>query len=214
MDKKLLADIKLCLRGERSDSIYLNDSEIDDLLKIKTFKSPTHELVRDYALIGFKTGLRFSDFSRIKPEHINNGMIQITQKKVMERVTVPIHPIVADIFKKYPKGLPKCISNQHFNEYLKEICEPVPSLQKVFEKKITRENEVVIEKFKKWQLVQSHTCRRSFATNEYRRGTPVITIMAITGHKSEKTFLNYIKMDGAEHAELMQQGWNKIENNK
>jgi integrase len=134
----------------------------------------------------------------------------------MERITVPIHNIVADILAKYPTGLPKCIANQTFNEYLKEICEPVASLQKVIEKKITRENEVIVERFKKWQMVQSHTGRRSFATNEYRRGTPVITIMAITGHKTDKTFMNYIKLDGAEHAELMQEGWNKsdIKNKK
>lgn len=214
VDKSVVEGIKICLRGERSDSIFLNDSEIDDLCNIKTFKSPTHELVLQYFIIGLKTGLRWSDYSRIRPEHINNGMIQMIQKKVMERVTVPIHPIVADILAKHPNGLPKCVSNQSFNEYLKEICKPIPSLQKVFEKKITRNNEIVTEKFYKWELVQSHTCRRSFATNEYRRGTPVISIMAITGHKSDKTFMNYIKMDGMEHAEFIQEGWNKNDKSK
>ena len=206
-NKNILADIKLHMPGERSDSIYLNDAEIQDLINIKKFKTPLYEHVRDYFIIGCKTGLRFSDYSRIKKEHINNCKIQMIQKKVNERITVPIHPIVDNILSKYPNGLPKCPPNQVFNAYLREICEPIPSLQKVFEKKITRENEVVTEKFMKWQLVQSHTCRRSFATNEYRNRTPIITIMAITGHKSEKTFLNYIKMDGEEHAELLGQVW-------
>jgi integrase len=208
-DKNVLADIKLHLQGERSDSIYLNDGEINDILNITDFKTPLYEYVRDYFIIGCQTGLRFSDYSRIKKEHINNGKIQMIQKKVNERVTVPIHPIVKKILAKYPDGLPKCPPNQVFNAYLKEICAPLPSLQKVFEKKITRENEVVVEKYSKHQLVQSHTARRSFATNEYRRGTPVITIMAITGHKSDKTFLNYVKMDGEEHADLLGASWKK-----
>jgi len=208
-DKNAVESIKLSLRVERSDSIYLNDAEINDILNVTDFKTPLYEYVRDYFIIGCQTGLRFSDYSRIKKEHINNGKIQMIQKKVNERVTVPIHPIVKKILAKYPDGLPKCPPNQVFNAYLKEICAPLPSLQKVFEKKITRENEVVVEKFCKHQLVQSHTARRSFATNEYRRGTPAITIMAITGHKSDKTFLNYVKMDGEEHADLLGASWKK-----
>ena len=120
-----------------------------------------------------------------------------------------VHPIVKKILAKYPGGLPKCPPNQVFNAYLKEICAPLASLQKVFEKKITRENEVGTEKHKKWEMVQSHTARRSFCTNEYRSGTPIITIMAISGHKSDKTFLNYVKMDGEEHADLLGAAWRK-----
>ena len=207
--KDIVSEIKVNLRCEKSDSIYLNDAEINDILNVTDFKTPLYQHVRDYFIIGCQTGLRFSDYSRIKKEHINNGKIQMIQKKVNERVTVPIHPIVKKILAKYPDGLPKCPPNQVFNAYLKEICAPIPSLQKIFEKKITRENEVVVEKFSKHQLVQSHTARRSFATNEYRRGTPVITIMAITGHKSDKTFLNYVKMDGEEHADLLGASWKK-----
>ncbi len=205
--KDIVSEIKVNLRCERSDSIYLNDDEITDILNITEFKTPLYEHVRDYFVLGCMTGLRFSDYSRIKPEHINNGMIQITQKKVVQRVTIPIHPVVKSILAKYPDGLPKCPPNQVFNSYLKEICTPVVSLQKVFEKKITRENEIGTIKYKKWELVQSHTARRSFCTNEYRAGTPIATIMAISGHKNDKTFLNYVKMDGEEHADLLGQAW-------
>jgi len=212
VNKSTLDDIKLYVPDEPSDSIYLNEAEIQDIVNIKDFRTPLYEHVRDYFIIGCKTGLRFSDYSRIKKEHICNGKIQMIQKKVNERITIPIHPMVDKILSKYPDGLPKCPPNQVFNSYLKDICEPIPSLQKIFEKKITRENEVVTEKFMKWQLVTTHTCRRSFATNEYLNGTPFITIKAITGHKSEKTFLNYIKLDGEEHADLLGKVWERNDN--
>jgi mannosyltransferase OCH1-like enzyme len=51
--------------------------------------------------------------------------------------------------------------------------------------------------------------RRSFATNVYIAGMPTITIMAITGHKTEKAFLRYIKLTPKEHAKVMQLHWTK-----
>ena len=41
----------------------------------------------------------------------------------------------------------------------------------------------------------------------YLRGIPVITIMAITGHKTEKAFLRYIKVTPDEHAKIMMGYW-------
>ena len=64
---------------------------------------------------------------------------------------------------------------------------------------------------RKWEMISSHTARRSFATNEYLNGTPSITIMAVTGHKTEKAFLKYIKVTSREHAEKMKFLWEKRE---
>jgi hypothetical protein len=38
-------------------------------------------------------------------------------------------------------------------------------------------------------------------------GTPSITIMAITGHKTEKSFLKYIKASPNDHARKMKTLW-------
>ena len=43
-------------------------------------------------------------------------------------------------------------------------------------------------------MVQNHAVRRSFATNEYKRGTKTAIIMAITGHKTERDFWTYIRL--------------------
>jgi len=60
---------------------------------------------------------------------------------------------------------------------------------------------------KKYQLIASHTCRRSFCTNEYLKGTPPLFIMKISGHRSEKNFLKYIKVDKQVAAEKMLEFW-------
>jgi hypothetical protein len=56
-------------------------------------------------------------------------------------------------------------------------------------------------------MLTTHTARRSFATNEFLEGTPTLTIMAITGHKTEKAFLKYIKLSSADHAKLLKERW-------
>lgn len=53
----------------------------------------------------------------------------------------------------------------------------------------------------------THSARRSFCTNMYLMGVPVLTIMAISGHKTEKSFRTYIKASGEEHAEIMKRFW-------
>jgi hypothetical protein len=61
----------------------------------------------------------------------------------------------------------------------------------------------------KYAWVVSHTCRRSFCTNEFLDGTPVHLIMAISGHKTEKAFRRYIKADILQKAQMIKAIWDK-----
>ena len=63
-------------------------------------------------------------------------------------------------------------------------------------------------KYPKYELVSSHVCRRSFATNLYGK-IDTLTIMKITGHKTEKQFLEYIKITPKEYAEKLKDFWKK-----
>jgi len=95
---------------------------------------------------------------------------------------------VLDIFKKYERNrnrLPNAISNQKFNEYLKEVCKLAGLTEKG---RLSTEPNLEL-----WECVSSHTARRSMATNYYLQGFPTVDLMKITGHTTEKVFLNYIK---------------------
>ena len=122
---------------------------------------------------------------------------------------IPIHPEVRRIWDEYDGKLPNVISNQKFNQYIKEVCQAVGITDSVL-KSITRGGKKITTAYEKWQLVSSHTARRSFATNLYRQGLPVVTIMAITGHRTEGAFLKYIKVGKEEHAEMLLKHWQQI----
>ena len=136
--------------------------------------------------------------------------------KTGEFVTVPMHPMVKEIIGKYNSEVPYSLSNQKMNEYLKDIGEAA----KLDEKRIIVKTKGGVREektFSKFQLITTHTARRSFATNLYNQGFPAIYIMKITGHRTEKAFLKYIKIEQEEAANKLMEFWRneeKKENSK
>lgn len=194
-------------QSEEVDSIYLNDDELKAMLEKDFSNNERLDNARDLFLIGCYTGLRFSDFSILKPRNIKDGYITITQTKTDKPVIIPIHAIVKDILIKRNGHTPRQISNVKLNKYLKEIGELLPCLEIQETTSITKGGNKVIKNVPKWKLLTTHTARRSFATNEFKNGTPSITIMAITGHKTETSFLKYIKVNSQEHADRIKKMW-------
>ena len=58
----------------------------------------------------------------------------------------------------------------------------------------------ISERKKKYQLVSSHTARRTGATLLYQSGIPAGQCMMLTGHQKESTFYKYIKTTKEENA--------------
>ena len=56
---------------------------------------------------------------------------------------------------------------------------------------------------KKWELITTHTARRSFATNFYEMGFDASALMQITGHSTEAQFKKYINIDKKRNAKRM-----------
>ena len=195
--------------SEETDTIYLNESELQQL-KGTDFSSVPHlDRVRDWFLLLAWTGCRFSDLSKISTTDIKDGFITFRQKKTNVRVTIPIHAVVMEILEKYEFNLPEPITNQKFNEYIKEACR-IAEINGVETMTRTVGGKLVTEKFEKWERVSSHTGRRSFCTNMYKRGLPTLMIMAISGHRTEKSFLKYIKVKQDEHAQMMKKAWENM----
>lgn len=194
--------------SEESQAVALSEKELDLLAKFDFSQSPRLERTRDLFLIGCWTGLRFSDFTRIKRENIKDNMLTIQQQKTNEFVTIPLHPVFISIWEKYNGVLPASISNQKFNDNLKDVCKEAGINERVM-KSITKGGKKQTTVYEKWQLVSSHTARRSFATNLYKSGFPSISIMQITGHKTESSFLKYIKVTKEEHAKMLMMHWSK-----
>ncbi|MEN8250130.1 MAG: tyrosine-type recombinase/integrase [Bacteroidota bacterium] len=192
--------------SEESHNVYLSEDEILMLNNYDFSDNERLERVRDIFVVECWTGLRFSDVDKVKIEKIDDGLMTIKQGKTGDSAIIPIHPFVNSILKKYGGRLPEQISNQKFNVYLKELAEIVGINQEVvrYENTINGDKEV---HYKKYKLITSHTARRSFCTNAYKMGVPILAIMAISGHKSEKAFLKYIKLEQEEHARMALNLW-------
>jgi integrase len=191
---------------ENTTNIFLTEEEILEIINTDLTNYPGLSKTRDFFVIGCYTGLRWEDFSNLtKADFSDPNRIKITQSKTKNPVTIPILPIIKPIMEKYLVNgtyvFPKPISNQKFNSQLKDIAKKVDCLHKPFVYKSSRGGKEISITLKKWEKVCSHTCRRSFATNMYLRGIDTFLIMKMTGHKTEKQFYEYIKIDATESAD-------------
>ena len=188
---------------EQADSVYLSENELLKIYELNLSAMPHLDRVRDMFLIGCWTGLRFSDFSEIKPEDVRENRIRVLTQKTKQRVTIPANPVVKSILLKYNYELPRAISNQRFNVYVKDVVE-IAEINELFVRRITREGETQKISKAKFEFVGTHTARRSFATNMFLRGVPSQIIMGITGHVTEKEFLKYIKVSEEQKADMFE----------
>ncbi len=194
---------------EETDSIYLTEKELNLIYNKDISDNKKLDRVRDTFIIGCRTGLRFSDLRQIAPENIvtdeeGNKFLKITTQKTDERVIIPLHWMVLEILAKYENNLPRVISNQKFNEYLKDLGKLVEIKDSVQLTK-TKEGMRYTKTFIKHELITVHTARRTFATLAYLADIPAISIMKITGHRTERAFLKYIKMSQEDNAKKLSQ---------
>ena len=202
-----MVELEFDTRREDTDSIYLTEEEILQLLELKDFDEPVHEVVRDIFAVGCFCGMRFSDYSTIDTNAIRNNRLEFVQKKTGGKVTIPIHPVVNTILKKYDNKLPLVPANNEFNRIIKIVGEKLPCLHVPFTKQVTYKRERTEFVAMKYSYLQTHTARRSFCSNEYLKGTDPLIIMSISGHKSHKSFMRYIKVSGDQFADKLEKIW-------
>lgn len=199
---------KFKVMSEEVPNAYLTVEELNKLFLLDLSRNKRLEKVRDLFLVGCFTGLRFSDFTAIRPEYIRTvdgvEIIDIQTQKTGQKVSIPLHPIVKAIFRRYDGVPPKGMSNQKLNKYLKELCQLAELVEPTVLTK-TKAGKRVQEVWRKSDLITTHTARRSFATNAFKMGVPSLSIMLITGHRTEKSFMRYIKIQREENAVLMAQ---------
>ena len=182
-----------------SVSVYLNPKEIK-AIKSQKLEDKTDQIIRDIFLIGCYTGLRYSDYSRIKPEHIKERDIEGSKRKVIdlitqktsERVIIPISTELDQILKRYDYQTPKSYG-QLVNDRIKDIAKEAKLTEPIEIEQIIGGMRVktIIPKHR---LIKTHTARRSAITNMYLSGIERQHIMKISGHRTEKSLNTYLKI--------------------
>lgn len=153
---------------------------------------------RELLILSTLTGLRFSDYSRISKEHVkidsdDTKVLLIRQQKTKDYVELPLTPRAEGIINKLIKGEVHAISNQKLNNYVKHVCKlaEVDSLIEVHE---DRGKLTITKKQYKYELVSTHTGRRTFCTNLLLKGVPHDIVMLFSGHKDYKSFKQYVNI--------------------
>jgi hypothetical protein len=187
------------------ENIYLSEKEIKAIYNLDLSDNKHLDIARDVFLVGCYTAQRYSDYSKINKNNIkeynNIKYIELTQKKTGDKAIIPIRAELNKILKKYNYNLPKTY-NQKVNQYIKEVCKiaeiDTPIQTTIYKNGLTANMDVL-----KYHLVTTHTARRSGATNMYLAGIPAIDIMKITSHKTQTSFLSYIKVTKQQTAESL-----------
>ena len=177
------------------DTIYLTNEEVTKIANLPL--CGPHAIARDVFVVGCHTGMRFSDYSRLSMDDISDGVIHFITQKCNTPVDIPAHPRVLKILEKYNEKMPK-ISPQKLNSQIKEVCKEADIREIVSVRKEGKQT-----KHEKWELVSSHTARRTGLTNMYKAGIPTYRCMMISGHKTEHVFLTYLRITQEENAEFL-----------
>jgi len=205
--------------SESDENRYIVTLSREELLKISETSMPSQYLVnaKKWLLLGCEIGQRAGDLLSLTSNNLrfidDHLFIDITQQKTHKKVTIPIASL--EIRKMLKNDFPKQISTQKLNKYIKTVCE-LSGINELLEGKIMdkKSHRKVKGEYPKHQLITSHSFRRSFATNYYKK-IPTPILMTITGHGKESVFLKYINKqeDKDENAKLFLQYYDQMYNN-
>lgn len=203
--KRFKGEVKLGLKVEEADTVFLSEADLDKLYSARSVigaypNGASLQVEVDRLVLGCCLGLRHGDGVTVDSNHITLGddgiyRVKMKTEKTGELVTIPLlHPAGIEIINRYDGQLP-LRAEQTSNRLFKEVC------------RIAEINEIVTlsdgTNVEKWTQVTTHTMRRSFLTNHYLNGVPSIILMKLSGHKSERSFLRYIRIDRLMAANLI-----------
>ena len=192
------------------NEIYLSEEEVSRMYALEL--KGLEEKARDVFVLQCWTGQRFSDMQLLNDgtvKDFNNGKIlEIVQKKRTHKVSIPLFPIALEILEKYNFQVPKVRENTML-KYIKEAGQKAGIIGKHIVTE-DRGSKITNTTYYRYELIGTHTGRRSFISNMLKRGYDSHILMRITGHTTEMAFKKYAKISSEDAANLMLEA-NKIE---
>ena len=182
---------KIKISQRETDDIALTQEEIKILETIKL--NHRLDVYRDMFLIGVYSGQRFSDYSVFEKADVRKGMIIKRAEKTETNSYIPLHPKLEQLLDKY-NWQTRTVSSQKFNKAIQQICKKAGFVDEVKKTKYLGSKKM-IERFQRWEIVTSHTARRTFITLSSEKGMPDHIIMSITGIRDPKTLKKYKKLN-------------------
>lgn len=186
--------------SEVPETIALTKEELDALWTYDGF-TQMESKARDLFIIGVYSVARWEDYSRMSLSNIANGMLNYEQLKTGKTVILPVSSRLLKSLQRNG-GIAPRLSQQKFNDAIKRCCKKIGMTDRLHISR-SRGSVRVSEAKERWEMVSSHTARRTGATMLYLSGVPAKRVMLCTGHSSERIFLSYIKVSREENARML-----------
>lgn len=193
---------------EIGTEMRLTDMNGNEYEKVTTVGKRTLEQVRDVFCFCCFTSLRYSDVANLKRSDVFPDHITVTTVKTADTLKIELNKFARAILDKYKDteqplnmALP-VISNQRMNEYLKELGE-VCGLNDPVTVTYYKGNRRIDEVYPKWQMIGTHTGRRTFICNALSKGIAPQVVMKWTGHSDYKSMKPYIDISDTAKAKAM-----------
>ena len=178
--------------------IYLTKEEIARVRDLELSESQAYlDPIRDIFLFCCFSGLRHSDVNNLRRSDIKGDHIEVTTVKTADSISIELNKVTRDILEKYKdtpfkdnKALPN-YTNQAMNRDIKELCKLAGINEEI--RVTTYKGNVRTDKIQpKWELVGTHTGRRTFIVNALSLGITPNIVMKWTGHSDYKAMKPYI----------------------
>ncbi len=171
-------------KGEKRTS--LTEEELSAL-----FETAYPEKLRrvvDLFVFQADTGLRYSDLSQVEPGSVAGDVLNFRNVKSSKQQSRRLTARAVLILNRYGGTLP-AISNQKFNDYIKEAAERA-GLSRIVQ---TGDGARLLH-----EIVSTHVARHTFATRLLRAGVPLNIVSRMLGHSSITTTAIYDQTGEAE----------------
>lgn len=153
------------------------------------------------------TSLRYSDAANLKLANIGDDSFTITTIKTSDTITIELNKYARAVLERCAGesvdgyALPR-LTNQKMNKYLKELCELCEINQPVSHTYF-RGSERTDVTMPKYEMVGTHTGRRTFICNALMLGIPAEIVMKWTGHADYKSMKPYVDIANSAKAKAM-----------
>ena len=198
--------IEECLYGT---PVYITLQERNQLFEADLSMRPQLAVQRDIFVFQTVVGCRVGDFYKLTKKNLVNGALEYIQEKTRNHnprtVRVPLNDIAKTILERYKdyngETLLPFISEQKYNQAIKEAFR-LAGLNRV----VTVLNPLTREPEQKYlyEVATTHTARRTFIGNMYKKVKDPDLVSSLSGHKEgSKAFRRYREIDDEMKQELV-----------
>ena len=183
--------------SEVPETISLSQEELDALWECEGL-TQMESKARDLFIIGTYAVARWEDYSRLTMNNISGGMLNYEQLKTGRTVILPASSRLVLCLERNGGAAP-VLSQQKFNDAIKRVCKKIGMVQHLHVSK-SKGSRRVSEAKQRWEMVSSHTARRTGATMLYLSGVPEKRLMLLTGHTTSTNLMRYIRITKEDNA--------------